>query len=137
VIDHISLRVTDYDRSKAFYQAVLAPLGYTLMMESESGAGFRKGFIPSFWIKQGLPLPVGAATPSPDSRGCGGPFAHVAFASDDRRRVDAFHAAALAAGGRDNGAPALRPEYHSNYYGAFVLDPDGYNIEAVCHEADG
>jgi catechol 2,3-dioxygenase-like lactoylglutathione lyase family enzyme len=136
VLDHISLRVADYDRSKHFYRAALAPLGFTLMMESDSGAGFRKGNIPSFWIKQGKPLAFAAAVAPPETLGCGGPHAHVAFASDDRGAVDAFYHAALAAGARDNGAPGLRPEYHPNYYGAFVLDPDGYNIEAVCHKAE-
>jgi catechol 2,3-dioxygenase-like lactoylglutathione lyase family enzyme len=135
VIDHVSLRVADYDRSKKFYEAALKPLGYTLAMETASGAGFRKGFIPDFWIKQGEPRSaVRAGPPEPDA--CGGPSVHVAFASDDRRTVDAFYRAALAAGARDNGAPGLRPNYHPNYYGAFVLDPDGYNIEVVCHKAE-
>lgn len=131
VLDHVSLRVTDYDRSKRFYEAALAPLGFVLAMETDSGAGFRKGFIPAFWIKTGdvTNNPVTAQAAS----GCGGPAIHVAFASDDRASVDGFHRAALAAGARDNGAPGLRPEYHANYYGAFVIDPDGYNIEAVCH----
>ena len=135
MLDHISLRVADYDRSKKFYEAALAPLGYTLMMESDSGAGFRKGFIPSFWIKQGESVALGARAESPEL-GCGGPAIHVAFSADNRATVDAFHRAALAAGARDNGAPAKRLGYHPNYYGAFVLDPDGYNIEAVCHKAE-
>lgn len=136
MLDHISLRVADYDRSKQFYVAALAPLGLTLAMESASGAGFRRDVIPEFWIKQGDPRSAGATTPLPDPAGCGGPFVHVAFASADRATVDAFHRAALAAGARDNGAPGLRPQYHANYYGAFVLDPDGYNIEAVCHRPE-
>ena len=135
MLDHVSLRVTDYDRSKKFYQAALTPLGYTLAMEAASGAGFRKGYIPDFWIKQGEPRAAVRAGPS-ELDACGGPSVHVAFASDDRATVDAFHRAALAAGGRDNGAPGLRPNYHPNYYGAFVFDPDGYNIEAVCHKAE-
>jgi catechol 2,3-dioxygenase-like lactoylglutathione lyase family enzyme len=135
MLDHISLRVTDYDRSKRFYTAALAPLGYTLAMELSSGAGFRKAHIPDFWIKQGAPVRVGSSD-DPAEPGCGGPYVHVAFASDDRTTVDAFYHAAMAAGGRDNGAPALRPNYHPNYYGAFVLDPDGYNIEAVCHKPE-
>lgn len=135
MLDHVSLRVADYDRSKKFYQAALAPLGYTLAMEMESGAGFRKGYIPSFWVKQGEPGTAGRAADPADLAGCGGAAVHVAFASEDRSSVDAFHRAALAAGGRDNGPPRLCPEYHPNYYGAFVLDPDGYNIEAVCHKA--
>ena len=135
MLDHISIRVADYERSKKFYEAALAPLGYTLAMERASGAGFRKGFIPDFWIKQGEPLKTSTPAGSTELPGCGGPEVHVAFASDDRSTVDAFYRAALDAGARDNGAPALRPEYHPNYYGAFVLDPDGYNIEAVCHKA--
>jgi catechol 2,3-dioxygenase-like lactoylglutathione lyase family enzyme len=133
MIDHVSLRVADYERSKKFYEAVLAPLGFTLAMEGSSGAGFRRDSIPAFWVKQGEPVGVRAPAESPELLGCGGPFVHVAFSSRDRGAVDAFHRAALAAGARDNGAPRLRPEYHANYYGAFVLDPDGYNIEAVCH----
>ena len=134
MLDHVSLRVADYDRSKRFYEAALAPLGYVLAMETDSGAGFKKGYIPAFWIKQG-----GATqthTPAPATSGCGGPAVHVAFASDSRQSVDAFYYAALGAGARDNGAPGLRPNYHANYYGAFVLDPDGYNIEAVCHKSE-
>jgi catechol 2,3-dioxygenase-like lactoylglutathione lyase family enzyme len=133
MIDHVSLRVSDYDRSKAFYAAALAPLGYTLAMEGTSGAGFRLDRIPAFWVKEGMPPDTGAPEAA---AGCGGPFVHVALAGRDRAAVDAFHRAALAAGGRDNGAPGLRPQYHSNYYGAFVLDPDGYNIEAVCHRPE-
>jgi catechol 2,3-dioxygenase-like lactoylglutathione lyase family enzyme len=136
MLDHVSIRVADYDRSKKFYEAVLAPLGYTLAMESDSGAGFRRTSIPDFWIKQGEATNVGVRTEPPELHACGGPFVHIAFASDDRSMVDAFHRAALAAGARDNGAPGLRPSYHPNYYGAFVLDPDGYNIEAVCHRAE-
>lgn len=136
MLDHVSLRVADYDRSKAFYEAALTPLGYTLAMESASGAGFRTGFIPDFWIKQGELLSPAARPAPPEPGACGGPSVHVAFAANARSTVDAFHRAALAAGARDNGAPALRPSYHANYYGAFVLDPDGYNIEAVCHKAE-
>jgi catechol 2,3-dioxygenase-like lactoylglutathione lyase family enzyme len=130
LLDHVSLRVANYDRSRQFYQEALAPLGYVLAMETESGAGFRRGFIPSFWIKQGEAI---SHRDTVDASGCGGPAIHVAFGCDDRSAVDAFYRAALDAGARDNGAPALRPTYHANYYGAFVLDPDGYNIEAVCH----
>lgn len=136
MLDHVSLRVADYDRSKRFYTAALAPLGYTLAMENASGAGFRKGYIPAFWIKLGEPPSSGIRAEPTERAACGGPAVHVAFAGEDRSRVDAFYQAALAAGGRDNGAPGLRPEYHANYYGAFVLDPDGYNIEAVCHKAE-
>ena len=135
MVDHISIRAADYERSRKFYEAALAPLGYTLAMEVASGAGFRRGFIPDFWVKQGEPVSAGAHAESAEVGGCGGPAVHVAFAGDDRSAVDAFYRAALAAGGLDNGAPRLCPEYHPNYYGAFVLDPDGYNIEAVCHKA--
>jgi catechol 2,3-dioxygenase-like lactoylglutathione lyase family enzyme len=117
MIDHVGLRVSDFARSKKFFENALAPLGYALIMEfPDSVAGFGTPSRPDFWISQG---PVGPA--------------HVAIHSPDRATVDAFHRAALAAGGRDNGAPGLRPEYHPNYYGAFVLDPDGNNVEAVCH----
>ncbi len=118
MIDHIGIRVSDYELSKRFYASALAPLGYSLMMEGESGAGFHKESIPDFWIKSGVPAPS----------------VHVAFSSPDRAVVDAFYRAAIAAGGTDNGAPGLRLHYHTSYYGAFVLDPDGYNIEAVCHQ---
>jgi catechol 2,3-dioxygenase-like lactoylglutathione lyase family enzyme len=117
MFDHISIRVSDYERSKRFYSIALAPLGYAQVMEGESGAGFHGGGIPDFWIKQGVPAPS----------------VHIAFSSPDRATVDAFYRAAIAAGARDNGPPGLRPNYHPSYYGAFVLDPDGYNIEAVCH----
>lgn len=133
MLDHVSIRVLDYDRSKKFYEAALAPLGYTLAMETGSGAGFRRDHIPNFWVKQGKAICVAEGVDPQELAGCGGAAVHIAFASVDRGAVDAFYRAALAAGGQDNGAPSLRPEYHSNYYGAFVLDPDGYNIEAVCH----
>jgi catechol 2,3-dioxygenase-like lactoylglutathione lyase family enzyme len=120
MLDHISIRVADFDRSKRFFSEALAPLGYTLFMENASGAGFRKEFIPDFWIKMGEPTPS----------------VHVAFASPSRAAVDAFYRAAIAAGASDNGPPGLRTNYHPNYYGAFVLDPDGYNIEAVCHKPE-
>ena len=126
MIDHIGFPVSNYERSKAFYRLALAPLGYTLVMEvganqTEGGhaaAGFGVGGKPDFWIgaegRTDRPL-------------------HVAIAAKDRAAVDAFYHAALAAGGKDNGAPGLRPHYHASYYGAFVLDPDGHNIEAVYH----
>jgi catechol 2,3-dioxygenase-like lactoylglutathione lyase family enzyme len=120
MLDHISIRVADFDRSKRFFSEALAPLGYALFMENASGAGFRKEVIHDFWIKKGEPTPS----------------VHIAFASPGRAAVDAFYRAALAAGARDNGPPGLRPNYHPNYYGAFVLDPDGYNIEAVCHKPE-
>ncbi len=120
MLDHVSLPASDLERSKRFYEEALSPLGYKLIMEHHiSGVGFGQSDKPDFWIRQGA---LGAAV-------------HVAFASDDRTTVDAFHKGAIAAGGSDNGRPGLRPEYHSTYYGAYVLDPDGNNIEAVCHGA--
>lgn len=121
MIDHINLLVSDIERSKRFFQEALSPLGYELLMEHRSsGAGFGQAGKPDFRYKQEV---LSSAI-------------HVAFASSDRATVDAFHDAAIAAGGRDNGPPGLRPEYHSTYYGAYVLDPDGNNIEAVCHRPE-
>ena len=117
MIDHVSLKVADYTRSKAFYVEALGPLGYELLMEFDGVCGFGVKGKPDFWISSGTPS---GAT-------------HVAFAAADRGMVDGFHAAALAAGGKDNGQPGLRPHYHEHYYGAFVHDPDGNNVEAVCH----
>lgn len=125
MLDHLGISVTDYARAKTFYAQVLAPLGIGLIMEPtleqmEAGgaaAGFGREGKPFFWIS------------SNDHSG----RSHVAFAVNDRATVDRFHATALAAGAHDNGAPGVRPHYHPNYYGAFVLDPDGHNIEAVCH----
>ena len=126
MIDHIGFPVSDYERAKAFYTRAFAPLGYTLIMEvgadktesTSPAAGFGASGKPDFWIggEGGINRPL-----------------HVAIVAKDRATVDAFYAAALAAGGRDNGRPGLRPHYHPHYYGAFVLDPDGHNIEAVCH----
>jgi catechol 2,3-dioxygenase-like lactoylglutathione lyase family enzyme len=118
MIDHTGVSVSDVARSKAFYTAALAPLGYAMLMEFEQFAGFGVAPKPDFWIGQGKPNV---------------PPVHIAFHAGSRAMVDAFHRAALQAGGRDNGPPGLRPHYHENYYGAFVLDPDGHNIEAVCH----
>jgi catechol 2,3-dioxygenase-like lactoylglutathione lyase family enzyme len=128
MLDHIGLPVRDLARSRAFYEAALAPLGYGVVMELgpevTGGAGFvgfgRPGK-PQFWITTGGPL-TGVL--------------HVAFKAENRAAVAAFHAAALAAGGRDNGGPGLRPHYHPAYYGAFVFDPDGHNVEAVCHRPE-
>jgi catechol 2,3-dioxygenase-like lactoylglutathione lyase family enzyme len=128
MIDHVGFAVADYARSKAFYEKALAPLGYTLIKEvpadkTEAGypaCGFGADGKPDFWI--GGEGRTGHVVPM-----------HVAIAVKSRALVDAFHKAALAAGGRDNGAPGLRPHYHPNYYGAFVFDPDGHNLEAVCH----
>ena len=118
MIDHTGVGVANIAKSKAFYRAALAPLGYGLLMEFEQFAGFGIAPKPDFWIGEGRPNV---------------PPIHVAFRAETRAQVDAFHKAALAAGGRDNGAPGVRAHYHPNYYGAFVLDPDGHNIEAVCH----
>jgi catechol 2,3-dioxygenase-like lactoylglutathione lyase family enzyme len=120
MIDHVSLYVSDFARSKAFYADALRPLGYEAIMEFDSVAGFGARGKPDFWIGEGEPrAPI-----------------HVAFASPDRATVDAFHAAALAAGGSDNGPPGLRPHYHEHYYGAYAHDPDGNNVEAVCHQPE-
>jgi catechol 2,3-dioxygenase-like lactoylglutathione lyase family enzyme len=124
MLDHVGIEVSDFERSKAFYEAALAPLGIELLMEPMPGAaGFGSddghGPKPYFWIMaRGRPTVSGV---------------HVSFAAPDRETVDAFHAAALAAGGSDNGGPGPRPIYHPHYYGAFVLDPDANNVEAVCH----
>ena len=127
MLDHVGFAVADAERSRRFYEQALAPLGIELIMsvtpeQTEAGGtahGFGSAGKPYFWI--GDNERVGEGT-------------HVAFAVETRAEVDAFHEAALAAGGRDHGAPGLRPHYHPNYYGAFVLDPDGNNIEAVCHK---
>lgn len=120
-LDHAGFAVGDYDTSKAFYEKALAPLGITLMMEpSGEAAGFGRDGRPFFWVEaRGQPV-----------RG----RLHIAFVAADRDEVDAFHSAALQAGGADNGAPGTREIYHPHYYGAYVLDPDGNNIEAVCHK---
>jgi len=127
MIDHTGIPVSDYARSKAFYEQLFATIGATLLMEvtpEQTGdgtwaAGFGRDGKPSFWIGSDA-RDVAAHT-------------HIAFVTDSRGKVDAFHAAGLAAGGRDNGAPGLRAHYHPNYYGAFITDPDGHNVEAVCH----
>ena len=126
IIDHLGIGVSDYARAKAFYSDTLAPIGITLIMEVTPehtagkvwACGFGKNGKPEFWI---------------GSDGKTTPPAHIAFVVDSRAQVRAFYDAALRAGGRDNGAPGVRPQYHPNYYGAFVLDLDGHNVEAVCH----
>jgi catechol 2,3-dioxygenase-like lactoylglutathione lyase family enzyme len=122
-IDHISLSVADYEKAKAFYAAALAPMRISVMMEfpmdgGSSVAGLGADGKPFLWISDG------GKTAQP---------AHIAIRAEDEAQVDAFYAAAMAAGGTDNGAPGPRPHYHQNYYAAFVLDPDGNNIEAVIH----
>jgi catechol 2,3-dioxygenase-like lactoylglutathione lyase family enzyme len=118
MIDHVTAKVADVEQGKSFYGQALAPLGYSLQAEFPGAAGFGTGQgVPDFWIG------------SNEERGA----THIAFSAKDRGAVDAFYEAATAAGGKDNGAPGLRPHYHENYYAAFVHDPDGNNIEAVCH----
>jgi len=129
MLDHLAIAVADKARSKAFYEKALAPLGYSVLKEVEQfgiGFGVAQGPLKSrdphgdFWIYE--------APPFADRF-------HLAFSAQNRTAVDAFYRAALAAGATDNGPPGMRPHYHEHYYAAFVLDPDGYNIEAVCHEA--
>ena len=125
MIDHLGINVADFDASKAFYDQAMAPLGASLiyMVPLEYTGGAKVGGYgrerPVFWLQ--------ASNHEPRTH------QHVAFTARSRAEVDAFHAAALAAGGKDNGGPGLRPHYHANYYGAFVFDPDGNNVEAVCH----
>lgn len=129
MLDHVGVAVSDIERSRRFYDQALAPLGISLMAEigpelTDAGGtalGYGGGDSPFFWI--GGNERVGEGT-------------HIAFTARTRAEVAAFHAAALAAGGTDHGAPGLRPHYHANYYAAFVLDPDGINIEAVCHNEE-
>lgn len=121
MIDHTGITVRDFSKSRSFYQTILGALGYQQTMEFPGHAGFGKDHQPAFWIStEGEPLKK----------------FHIAFAAPSRKSVDEFHQAALRAGGKDNGAPGLRPNYHENYYAAFILDPDGYNIEAVCHQKE-
>jgi catechol 2,3-dioxygenase-like lactoylglutathione lyase family enzyme len=124
VLDHVGIEVGDFDRSRAFYEMALAPLGLRVVMEPmPEMAGFGEEGKPWFWIMaRGRPIVHGV---------------HLAFEAADHDAVDTFHAAGLAAGGTDNGAPGPRPVYHASYYAAFVLDPDGNNVEAVCHTAAG
>ena len=128
MIDHTGIFVSDFDRSKSFYAAALEPIGLSLIAEHSASttgsiaiAGFGLPPEAEFWLSHGTPgsVPV-----------------HIAFRVKSHAAVEAFYKAALAAGGRDNGAPGFRPQYHPNYYAAFVLDPDDHNIEAVCHEPE-
>lgn len=119
MINHVSIGVRDIDRTKRFYDAVLQPLGYTCLSEGESSLGYGADGV-TFWISV-TDRPV----PADDGSGL-----HFCFDAPSRKSVEAFHAAALAAGGRDNGAPGLRSDYGPNYYAAFVVDPDGYRLEA-------
>jgi catechol 2,3-dioxygenase-like lactoylglutathione lyase family enzyme len=123
MIDHAGINVADYDRSRAFYERALEPLGISMLMEPLPRiGGFGRDGKPFFWIS-------GERKPVTEN-------VHLAFGVGDRATVDAFHAAALEAGGTDNGAPGIREIYHPTYYGAFVRDPDGNNIEAVCHRPE-
>jgi catechol 2,3-dioxygenase-like lactoylglutathione lyase family enzyme len=122
ILDHIGLAVRDFTKSGTFYRRALAPLRIQTVFEGEGWAMLGRDDRPQFWFGlQGIPP---------------GPL-HIAFAAENREQVRAFHRAALAAGGRDNGAPGVRARYHPNYYGAFVFDPDGHNVEAVCHLPEG
>ena len=118
MFDHITLNVRDIGASRRFYEKALAPLGYSVATEWETGVGLGAKGVIDLWLRQ-EGEPTGAC--------------HVALRAKDRATVDAFYRAAIEAGGRDNGAPGLRPQYHEQYYGAFVLDPDGVNLETVCH----
>lgn len=119
MFDHLGFGVTDYAASKSFFLKALQPLGVAVVMEGPYGLGLGQNGKPSLWLHASdeRPAPL-----------------HLAFVATDRAQVDAFYRAALDAGGRDNGAPGLRPHYHANYYGAFVIGPDGHNVEAVCHK---
>ena len=119
MLDHVTIGVSDLEQSKHFYDSALRPLGITrLYGEADRFAGYGVRPKAFFWIGSRAAIKTGA---------------HIAFTANDRATVDRFYEAAIAAGGKDNGTPGIRPHYHANYYGAFVLDPDGHNIEAVCH----
>jgi len=121
IIDHIGVAVSDYEKSKAFYAKSLAPLGISLVVEIQGWAGYGKNEKPEFWVgvhdKVQHPM-------------------HIAFSAATHAQVKQFYDAAIEAGGEDNGKPGIREIYHPNYYGAFVIDPDGHNIEAVCHSEE-
>ena len=126
MLDHVSLGITDIDRSRCFYDAVLRPLGLVRVVDFGEGRGSDYGTAAGWvGVEFTITREAGVRTPIPG--------AHVCFRAPDRSAVHAFYAAALASGGCDDGAPGLRPQYHADYYGAFVLDPDGHRIEAVCH----
>ena len=122
ILDHIGMTVSDGAASKQFFSAALAPLGISVLMVVDGWVGMGKGGKPEFWFGEG-DVPQGKM--------------HLAFAAESRAQVSAFYAAALAAGATDNGPPGVREIYHPNYYGAFVIGPDGHNVEAVCHRAEG
>lgn len=118
MFDHLGFGVSNVAEAKAFFLTALEPLGVAVLREEPYGVGLGRNGKPSLWLHETKSKPV--------------PM-HVAFTAGSRQEVDSFYRAALAAGGRENGAPGLRPEYHAHYYGAFVIGPDGHNVEAVCH----
>ena len=117
MIDHLTVRVRDLQKAKAFYASTRAPLGYSVLMEYGEFIGLGADQKPDLWIAPGKQEPM-----------------HLAIVAKDRKAVDEFHKAALKAGAKDNGKPGIRKDYHPNYYGAFVIDPEGHNLEAVCHK---
>lgn len=121
MFDHVGFGVSDYAASKAFFLKTLQPLGVTVIMEGQYGIGLGQNGKPSLWMYQTTEKPA---------------HLHLAFVAANRKQVDEFYRAALEAGGKANGAPGLRPHYHANYYGAFVIGPDGHNVEAVCHKPE-
>lgn len=121
MFDHVGFGVSNYEASKSFFIRALEPLGIGVVMEGPYGVGLGKPTKPSLWLHQASEKPA---------------HLHLAFTAENRGQVDAFYLAALQAGGTDNGAPGLRPHYHANYYGAFIIGPDGHNVEAVCHKPE-
>jgi catechol 2,3-dioxygenase-like lactoylglutathione lyase family enzyme len=122
ILDHVGISVSDFPRAKAFYEAVLGTLGITVLSDLAFGPARHAGFgktRPDFWISSGRE---------------GRAQTHVCFRAESRAAVEAFYSVALSMGGRDNGPPGLRVHYHPDYYAAYVLDPDGHNVEAVCHD---
>ena len=121
MFDHVGFGVTNLTESKAFFLKALEPLGVAVVMEGVYGVGLGQNHKPSLWLYEANDKPA---------------HLHLAFVAENRGQVDAFYKAAMAAGAKENGAPGLRPHYHANYYGAFVLGPDGHNVEAVCHRPE-
>jgi catechol 2,3-dioxygenase-like lactoylglutathione lyase family enzyme len=121
MFDHIGFGVSDYAASKTFFLKALQPLGYAVVMEGPYGVGIGPAGKPLLWLSQSCETPA---------------HLHLAFAASSRKQVEEFYRAAIEAGGKDNGPPGLRPHYHANYYGAFVIGPDGHNVEAVCHKPE-
>jgi catechol 2,3-dioxygenase-like lactoylglutathione lyase family enzyme len=121
MFDHVGFGVTNLAQSKEFFLQALQPLGVSVVMEGPYGVGLGQDNKPSLWLSATKEHPA---------------HLHLALAAQTRKQVDEFYRAALAAGGKDNGAPGLRPHYHANYYGAFIIGPDGHNVEAVCHKPE-